>query len=49
MKDWELIGIPKIIIIGKNEAKNKTVTYKSRTENNKSEMKVEDIIGKITK
>ena len=49
MKDWELIGIPKIIIIGKNEAKNKTVTYKSRTENDKSEIKVEDIIGKITK
>ena len=49
MKDWELIGIPKSIIIGKKEAKNKTVTYKSRTEKDKSEINVEDILGKITK
>ena len=47
MKDWELIGIPHMIIIGNNEAKNKTVTYRSRTENAKSEIKIEDIVDKI--
>ena len=44
MKDWELIGIPHMIIIGNNEAKNKTITYRSRTENTKSEIKVEEIV-----
>ena len=47
MKDWELIGIPHMIIIGNNEAKNKTITYRSRTENTKSEIKTEEIVGKI--
>ncbi len=47
MKDWELIGIPHMIIIGNNEAKNKTITYRSRTENTKSEIKVDDIVDKI--
>ena len=47
MKDWELIGIPHIIIIGNNEAKNKTITYRSRTENTKFEIKVEEIVSKL--
>ena len=47
MKDWELIGIPHIIIIGNNEAKNKTITYRSRTEHTKSEIKTEEILDKI--
>ena len=48
MKDWELIGVPNIVIIGKNEAKNKTITYKSRLGNEKLEIKIEDLINKIT-
>ena len=36
-------------VLMKKEAKNKTVTYKSRTEKDKSEINVEDILGKITK
>ena len=47
MKDWELIGIPHILIIGKNETKNKTITYKSRLENEKLEIDIEDLISKL--
>ncbi len=47
MKDWELIGIPNIIIIGKNETKNKTVTYRPRTKNDKAEIRIEELIDKI--
>ena len=35
IKDWELIGIPHIIIIGKNESSDNCVTYKTRNDDEK--------------
>ena len=35
IKDWELIGIPHIIIIGKKESSDNCVTYKTRNDDEK--------------
>ncbi len=35
LNDWELIGIPNIIIVGKSEAENKAITFKKRCDKNK--------------
>ena len=43
-KDWELIGLNNIIIIGKNESINKTVTYKNRKNETKEEMSIENMV-----
>ena len=44
-KDWELIGLNNIIIIGKNESINKTVTYKNRKNETKEEMSIENMVN----
>ena len=44
-KDWELIGVANIIIIGKNESINKTVTYKNRKHETKEEMTIENMVN----
>ena len=46
-KDWELIGLNNIIIIGKNESINKTVTYKNRKNETKEEMSIEIMVNVV--
>jgi len=47
IKDWELIGIPNIVIIGKNETNNKTVIFKKRSSESKSEMDINDLLDEV--
>jgi prolyl-tRNA synthetase len=47
IKDWELIGIPNIVIIGKNESSNKTVIFKKRSSESKSEMDINDLLDEV--
>ena len=47
IKDWELIGVPNIIIIGKKESENKIVTYKQRATRSKTEIGVEDLYTQL--
>ena len=47
IKDWELIGVPDIIIIGKKESENKIVTYKQRASRSKTEISVEDLYKQL--
>jgi len=47
IKDWELIGIPNIIIVGSNETENKTVTYKERASKSKIEIGMNDICQRL--
>ena len=47
IKDWELIGIPNIVIIGKNESNNNTVIYKKRSSESKSEMDINDLLDEV--
>tara|TARA_X000000368_G_scaffold230720_1_gene182195 strand:- start:355 stop:1044 length:690 start_codon:yes stop_codon:yes gene_type:complete len=47
IKDWELIGVPNIIIIGKKESENKIVTYKQRASRSKTEISVEDLYKQL--
>ena len=47
IKDWELIGIPNIVIIGKNESDNNTVIYKKRSSESKSEMDINDLLDEV--
>ena len=47
IKDWELIGIPNIIIVGSNETENKTVTYKERASKSKIEISMNDICQRL--
>ena len=47
IKDWELIGIPNIVIIGKNESNNKTVIFKKRSAESKSEMDINDLLDEV--
>ena len=47
IKDWELIGVPNIIIIGKKESENKIVTYKPRASRSKTEIGVEDLYKQL--
>ena len=44
LNDWELIGVPNIVIIGKSEAENTTVTFKKRGQTDKSSLSIEDLI-----
>jgi prolyl-tRNA synthetase len=48
IKDWELIGIPNIVIIGKHESNNKTVIFKKRSSESKSEMDINNLLNEIT-
>jgi len=47
IKDWELIGVPDIIIIGKKESENKIVTYKQRASRTKTEIGIEDLYKQL--
>ena len=47
IKDWELIGIPNIVIIGKNESNNNTVIFKERSSESKSEMDINDLLDEV--
>ena len=47
LNDWELIGIPNIVIVGKSEAETKSVTFKKRGQDDKSSLSIENLI-KIT-
>mgnify|MGYP003317079807 CR=1 FL=1 len=47
INDWELIGIPNIIIVGSNETENKTVTYKERASKSKIEIGMNDICQRL--
>ena len=47
IKDWELIGIPNIVIIGKNESNNNTVIFKKRSSESKSEMDINDLLDEV--
>lgn len=46
LKDWELIGIPNIIIVGRRASEN-IVEYKDRKINDKVEMSSDEVIEKI--
>jgi len=45
LNDWELIGIPNIIIIGKTEADKSTVTFRTRGSSDKSSIKLDELIN----
>ena len=47
LNDWELIGVPNIVIVGKSEAETKSLTFKKRGQDDKSSLSIEDLI-KIT-
>ena len=47
IKDWELIGIPNILIIGKMESEKNIVSYKPRSSKDKSEISIDDICQKL--
>ena len=49
IRDWELLGIPHILIIGKKETENNNIVYKSRLSQNKEEFVLEKLIEKISK
>ena len=46
LKDWELIGIPNIIIVGRRASEN-IVEYKDRKINDKVEMPSDEVVDKI--
>lgn len=46
LKDWELIGIPNIIIVGRRASEN-IVEYKDRKINDKVEMSSDEVVEKI--
>ena len=46
LKDWELIGIPNIIIVGRRASEN-IIEYKDRKINDKVEMSLDEVVEKI--
>lgn len=46
LKDWELIGIPNIIIVGRRASEN-IIEYKDRKINDKVEMSSDEVVDKI--
>ena len=48
LHDWELIGVPHFIIIGRSEAQNNEVTYKKRGGEEKDTLKHGDIYNVLT-
>tara|TARA_Y100000768_G_scaffold317680_1_gene252965 strand:+ start:338 stop:1588 length:1251 start_codon:yes stop_codon:yes gene_type:complete len=47
LNDWELIGIPNILIIGKSEVEKKTVTFKKRGEDSKISVPPNELINLV--
>tara|TARA_B100000035_G_scaffold315162_1_gene334191 strand:+ start:7654 stop:8904 length:1251 start_codon:yes stop_codon:yes gene_type:complete len=45
--DWELIGVPNFIIIGKSELETKKVTYKKRGSSVKESINTDELLGKF--
>ena len=43
LHDWELIGVPQFIIVGRSEAQNNEVTYKKRGAVEKDTLKNDEI------
>jgi len=44
LNDWELIGIPNIVIVGKSEAESNSLTFKKRGQADKANLSIEDLI-----
>ena len=44
LNDWELIGIPNIVIVGKSEAESNSLTFKKRGQTDKTTLSTEDLI-----
>ena len=42
-KDWELIGVPNIFIIGKKESEEQLITFQRRADNKKEIVNLDDI------
>ena len=47
LHDWELIGVPNFIIIGKSELENKKVTFKKRGSSIKENINTDELLGKL--
>ena len=47
IKDWELIGVPNILIIGKSESDNRTITHKERSSSSKSQLNIDELCSKL--
>ena len=47
IKDWELIGVPNILIIGKSESHNRTITHKERSSSSKSQLNIDELCSKL--
>ena len=45
LNDWELIGVPNILIIGKSEAENESITLKKRGTKDKSSFSVSELMN----
>ena len=45
LNDWDLIGIPNILIIGKSEAENNSVTFKRRGDKEKNNITVDELMN----
>mgnify|MGYP001256522259 CR=1 FL=1 len=48
IRNAKLEKIPYLLVIGKNEAANKTVTLESRDQGKIGEMKIDEVIGRLT-
>ena len=45
LNDWDLIGIPNILIIGKSEAESNSVTFKKRGDNEKNNIALDELMN----
>ena len=45
LNDWDLIGIPNVLIIGKSEAENNSVTFKRRSDKDKNNITVDELMN----
>ena len=48
LNDWELIGIPNIVIIGKTESDKSTVTFKTRGSSDKNSINLDKLINLLS-
>tara|TARA_Y100000590_G_scaffold453141_1_gene597616 strand:- start:808 stop:2064 length:1257 start_codon:yes stop_codon:yes gene_type:complete len=49
LNDWELMGIPKVLIIGSKEVKNNVLTLKDRMKDTKTEINADEVYSQILK
>ena len=45
LHDWELIGIPKFLIIGKSETESESITFKKRGVKDKNNLSVDELMN----